>query len=218
MGVKQSSDIVEEVMESLFCDLGNAEVYINNIECFSSTFANHIYTLDIVLTCLEQNGFTVNSSKCEWEAQETDWLGYWPTTTGLKPLSKNIKAITAMWAPVNIKQVHSFIGAVTYYCDMWPCRSHISAPLTDLTGKGTFHWTLVHQKASDAMKALMVKDVLLCYPDHNIPFHICTDASDYELGSVILQQNVPVALYSRKLSISQQNCTTIEKELLTFSS
>ena len=99
-----------------------------------------------------------------------------------------MKPITAMQAPVNIKQVRSFIGAVTYYHDMWPCRSHILAPLTNLTGKGTFHWTPTHQKAFDAMKALMVEDVLLCYPDHNLPFHICTDASDYQLGAVILQQ------------------------------
>ena len=100
---------------------------------------------------------------------------------------------------------------------MWPHRSHILAPLTDLTGKGTFYWTPTHQKAFDAMKALMVGDVLLCYPDHNLPFHICTDASDYQLGSVILQQNVPVAFYSCKLSIAQQNYTTIEKRI-TFSS
>jgi RNase H-like domain found in reverse transcriptase len=65
------------------------------------------------------------------------------------------------------------------------------------------------------MKVLMVEDVLLCYSYHNLPFHKCTDAPDYQLGSVILQQDIPVAFYSRKLSISQQNYTTIEKELLS---
>jgi RNase H-like domain found in reverse transcriptase len=105
-----------------------------------------------------------------------------------------------MQAPINIKQVRSFIGAVTYYRDMWPCHSHILAPLTDLTGKGTFNWTPVHQKAFDALKTLKVEDVPLRYPDHNLPFNIYTDASDYQLGSVILQNNALVEYYSRKLS------------------
>ena len=83
-----------------------------------------------------------------------------------------------MQAPVNVKQVWLFIGAVTYYHDMWPQRSHILAPLTNLTGKGTFIWTAIHQQAFDAMKALMVEDVLLCYSDHILPSHICTGASD----------------------------------------
>ena len=98
---------------------------------------------------------------------------------------------------------------------MWPRRSHILALLTNPTGKDTFIWTSIHQQTFDAMKALMVEDVLLRYPVHNLPFHICTDAFDYQLGSVILQQDIPVALYFRKLSLSQQNYTTIERELLS---
>jgi RNase H-like domain found in reverse transcriptase len=120
-----------------------------------------------------------------------------------------------MQAPINIKQVQSSIGTVTYYCDMRPRHSHILAQLRNLTGKGSFIWATVHQQAFDAMKALMVEDVLLRYTNHNLPFHICTDASDYQLGSVILQRDIPVAFYSCKLSISQQNFPTIEKELLS---
>ena len=59
------------------------------------------------------------------------------------------------------------------------------------------------------MKKLMTKDVLLSYPDHNLPFNIYTDASSYHIGAGIFQKYTPVAFYSHKLSAAQQNYTAI---------
>ena len=59
-------------MENLFSDLNDVEIYIDDIGCFISTFVGQIQTLDMILTCLEQNRFTINPSKCEWAVQETD--------------------------------------------------------------------------------------------------------------------------------------------------
>ncbi|KAL7460052.1 hypothetical protein ACHAXS_000520 [Conticribra weissflogii] len=46
----------------------------------------------------------------------------------------------------------------------------------------------------------------MTYPKHNIPFHIYTDASDYQMGAIIVQ----------KLTNTQQNYHTMEKELLSI--
>ena len=57
---------------------------------------------------------------------------------------------------------------------------------------------------------------MLAYPDFSKPFEIHTDASHYQLGSVISQDGKPIAFYSRKLNPAQTRYTTTERELLSI--
>ena len=50
-----------------------------------------------------------------------------------------------------------------------------------------------------------------------IPFTVHTDASDKQLGAVIINKNNPIDFFSIVLSKPQHNYNTIEKELLTIS-
>jgi hypothetical protein len=99
---------------------------------------------------------------------------------------------------------------------MWRRRSHVLAPLTKLTSeKEKWKWTDEEQKAFIDIKKIISKEVLLAFPNFNKPFDIYTDASKVQLGAVIIQDNKPLAFYSRKLTDAQTRYTTTERELLS---
>ena len=161
MGICQSPDIAQEVMEKVLRGIADdLEVYIDDIGIFSTEWTDHMRVLDAVCKRLEEKGFSVNPLKCEFAVQESDFLGHWLTPTGVKPLRKKVQGMLDMKAPTNISELRSFLGLVTYYCDMWPRRSHILAPLTDLIGTKTFQWGEAQDKAFREMKAIIVKDTL----------------------------------------------------------
>ena len=217
MGICNSPDFAQEIVEDIFKDmLQEIEIFIDDIGIFDDDLETHMTKVRKVLTRLQENGFTVNPLKCEWAVQETDWLGCWFTPTGVKPWKKKIDAILQLDTPKNVTDLRSFIGAVNFCRDMWPRRAHLLAPLTSLTGKTLTEWTPQHQRAFERLKALIIADTCLAFPDHNLPFHIYADASKCQLGAVIVQNDRPIACYSRKLSDAQRNYTTIEKELLSI--
>jgi hypothetical protein len=130
-------------MEDTSRDSEECDVCIDDTGAFNSTWKQRLAALERVLNCLQDNDFAINPLKCEWGAQETNWLGCWLTPTGLKPWKKKIEAILNMERPRNVKEARSFIGAVTFCRDMFAHRSHMLTPLAKLTKKPKvkFVWT-----------------------------------------------------------------------------
>lgn len=218
MGVKCAPDIFQAIVTDLFSDLDYVRAYIDDILITSSSsFEEHMEKLDTVLTRLEQAGFRANVRKCFFAQTELDYLGYWLSRDGIQPQPKKVEAIMRLKPPKTARQVKQFLGMVNFYRDMWRRRSHLLSPLTALVGKKTnFKWGPEQQQAFDEIKATISKETLLAFPDFSKPFHIYTDASDYQLGSVIMQDDKPLAFYSRKMTSYQQGYTTGEQELLSI--
>ena len=215
-------DVAQEAMENLLREFMEwLSVYFDDIAIFGNSWDEHSTQIDQVCARLLEKGFKVNPNECFWIVQEVPFLGHIMTPLGVKPMPQKVCAIQALKIPENLKQLRGFLGLVTHCRDVWKSRSHILAPLTDLLGTERFKWSESCTTAFHRMKARITEDTLLICPDHNRPFHIETDASDFQLGGAILQKclktNVlcPVAFHSRELNSAQKNYTTIEKELLS---
>ena len=90
------------------------------------------------------------------------------------------------------------------------------APLPKLMSiNRKFKWKKVKQDAFFKIKQIVTRNTLLTYPDFNKTFKVHTDASNFRLGSVIRHKFKPIALYSRKITGSQQQHTVTERELIS---
>ena len=170
---------------------------------------------------LAKAGLKCKIDKCLFCEPEIEYLGYIITKEGIRPQPKKVQAIIDMQRPTTKTEVRHFLGMINYYPDLWPRRSELCAPLSKLTqgckkGSVVQEWNDGCENAFISLKKLIAQETLLAYPNFNKKFTIHTDASDFQLGAVILQDGKPLAFYSRKLTSAQRNYTTTEKELLSI--
>jgi hypothetical protein len=77
VGITLLPDIAQQILDGIFKDTEEVEVYLDdNISIFSNNYEMYMVSVCVLLDCLKENGFTVNPLMCEWDAQESDWLGY----------------------------------------------------------------------------------------------------------------------------------------------
>jgi hypothetical protein len=199
--------------------------YLDDILLISKdSYEDHLQKVAELLKLLQAAGLQVNLPKNKIAVQELEYFRYWLTPHGIRPITNKVESTKNLLVPKTVKQVRSFLGMVNYYKNMLRQKSHLLAPLTDLTSnkdgtvgkkRGPIKWEKVHQEAFDKIKQVITDDMMLTFPDFNMPCEIHTDASDFQLGAVIMQERRPVAFYSRKLNPAQQNSTTGKREMLS---
>jgi hypothetical protein len=184
--------------------------------------------LEMVLARLSTAGMRVNISQSKFFAEQIEYLGYWITRQGIQPIRNKVEmnAILNIKAPKTRKVVPD--KSVYWYSQLLSrhmvsqnrASSHV--PLTSLTSsKVKFEWNSSHQQVFNIIKKIIETaiKILLCYPDFNKPasFHVDTDASDHQLGAIIMQDKKPISFYSRKLNTAQKRYTATERvrELLS---
>ena len=87
-----------------------------------------------------------------------EYLGFWVTRDGVRPINRKIEAITNMNLTTSRKEVQKFIGVINYDLDIWTRKPHTLAPLTILTSiKREFKWTQVKKDAFNKIKRILTR-------------------------------------------------------------
>ncbi|KAL0286412.1 UNVERIFIED_CONTAM: putative mitochondrial protein [Sesamum angustifolium] len=153
-------------------------------------------------------------SKCSFAQETISFLGH-IVERRIRMDPKNVQAIEEWRPPSDVHDLRSVLKLANYYRRFVKGYSEIARPMTDLLKKTeTWDWTPQCQVAFDNLKRAMVTDPVLALPDMSKLFTVETDASDFALGGVLMQDGHPVAFESRKLKDVERRYLVHEKERL----
>ena len=143
--------------------------------------------------------------KGSFPQQEVEFLGHKITGGKLMMENAKVKAILE-WEPLSkVSKLHSFLGLVNYY------RRFIK----DMLKKNkTWHWFEECQRVFEKLKRAISEEPVLALPNHTKPFEVQTDASNFAIGGVLMQEGHPIVFESRKLNDTER-CYTVQENEMT---
>ena len=90
--------------------------------------------------------------------------------------------------PHNPDEDCSFLGYATYYTKIVKNFAHIVKPINKLLIKERqFHWTKDCKRSLTTINATFANTITVAYPNFAKPFIVNCDASDFNIGGVLLQ-------------------------------
>ena len=187
---------------------------------FSDDFLTHLYDVRSFLAEIRKSGMTLNLTKCDFAKSEVTFVGCVIGSGHHGPDPEKVVAVSNLKRPTSKKEVRQLLGFFSYFRSYVQDFAFIAYPLTELTKKhkpNMVVWQEVHDQAFNALKHSLIDAVKLHTVEYGKPFGLLTDASDIAVGCCCIQWTPegvekPIAFASVKLSQSQKNWATIEKE------
>ena len=193
--------------------------YFDDVVVFSKGWSEHLERLRMVFLRLREANLRLGPRKSSLAKRSVTFLGHHMSEDGLRPDPRLLESISKMPIPNTVTQVRSFLGLVGCYRRFILGFSKITAPLNRLMEKiQSFQWTEECTQAFQELKALLLREPIVAYPNFTVPFRLYTDASNIGLGAILAQQQDGrervICCASRTLNKVEQNYSAMKKECL----
>lgn len=201
----------------------NCLVYLDDVIIFSRDTEAHFNHVQEVLMALKCAGVSLHLQKCRFFANTVQYLGHQIRPNRLSVVAKNIDCIREAEVPRTKTELRSFLGSCNVYRRFVANFAGISSPLNELLRKEVPQvlpeYTEAQRMSFENLKKALTTPPILRLPRKGLPYSVDTDASDAQIGCVLLQthedgQRYPIGFWSRVMSSTERNYSTTEKECL----
>ena len=188
-GLAQVPAYFQRLVSVVLSGLTFAFGYLDDILSFSPDMETHLKHLRVLFERLRSADLKLKEVKCNFLKKHIQYLGHIKSGEGISPVPAKLESRQKMLPPRNPKEVKQFLGLIGYYRKFAPQFSDLARPLNALTQKDTvFEWAQICQESFDLLKACLMMEPILTYPDPSLPYVLFTDASKYAWACVLTQE------------------------------
>jgi hypothetical protein len=223
-GLKNAPGIFQAVMREIlqdYIDEGICEVFIDDIIIFGDSEAQFEYNVSRVLQRLLDRNVKLNGKKCTFGVSTIKYVGYICDAKGYRIDPERYEALKNVKIPDTPTQLRKFLGLANTFRSTIRNYATLASPLhkiwtagsASLKGKGR----KVYEEAFNALRAAIVEDVKLFFPNYAYSMVLRVDASLQGVGAYLLQINdkeeeEPIVFFSQAFSDVATRWSTIEQE------
>jgi len=208
----------QRILDQMLEGIDGATAIMDDILIAGSNTEHHDAVLHKVIERATSYNLKLNLQKSLITQPAVPYNGHLLTSEGLKPDPSKVAAVRAMPTPKNKDDFKRFLGFVTCLAKFIPNLSELDAPLRALLKidkiDGLFDWQQAQEETFLKLKGKRCSQPVLKYFDIKKPVEIQSDASQRDLGAVLIQDGQPIAYSSRSLTDVEGRYAQIEKEML----
>ena len=218
-GMCSAPSAFTRIIQHILAGIEGVVNLLDDILVYGSSLEEHDKRLKAVLERLELHEVVLNITKCLFGVRSIEFDGHLITDMGVRPLSSNVDGLRKLTAPVDAKQLKSFISAAGFYMRFIPHFAEIVERLRCLLRQGVeWEWTKEHHEAFSSVLDAITSATILAHFNPKAEIILTTDASAVALGACLRVrhngQERPVAFASRVLSSTERNYSATEREAL----